>query len=81
MAFDAVGGVDGIPLLLLCAVQHDVIFLLRCDDFARKIPVRLSVSEHAGANSEQRILHLNGYRITNPTILVRIEREESEQLL
>ena len=27
------------------------------------------------------ILHLNGYKISNPTILARIEHEELEQLL
>ena len=27
------------------------------------------------------ILHLNGYKIANPTILARIPREELEQLL
>jgi xylulose-5-phosphate/fructose-6-phosphate phosphoketolase len=27
------------------------------------------------------ILHLNGYKIANPTILARIEHEELEQLL
>ncbi|EQD66213.1 hypothetical protein B2A_01245, partial [mine drainage metagenome] len=27
------------------------------------------------------ILHLNGYKISNPTVLARIEREELEQLL
>ena len=27
------------------------------------------------------ILHLNGYKISNPTILARIPREELEQLL
>ena len=27
------------------------------------------------------ILHLNGYKISNPTILARIEPEELEQLL
>jgi xylulose-5-phosphate/fructose-6-phosphate phosphoketolase len=27
------------------------------------------------------ILHLNGYKISNPTVLARISREELEQLL